>query len=225
MLERYNRRNFIISGSAILLLLPFIQYCKSKSKNTAGDKIKEKQVLRHVTKKRKPPVNMKMVSNRGWYKNKKNGKIHFFDDRGFAPSLQYLKNTKEFEMFIKHLEPWDAKQLTLEIFQKNVSKKNKDWITENAALAFTSFGNYTDAAEIVKSRIEKRPFNVRMWDMFCIITLQSANEKLKGDQQLLITKYRNTTNKQLLQRLARYDETAWQTKIKDKDFKWDNRKI
>ena len=136
-----------------------------------------------------------------------------------------LRTLKSLKCLPNILNPGMPNSLHLKYFKRMSVKKSKDWITENAALAFTSFGNYTDAAEIVKSRIEKRPFNVRMWDMFCIITLQSANEKLKGDQQLLITKYRNTTNKQLLQRLARYDETAWQTKIKDKEFKWDNRKI
>lgn len=222
----FNRRNFIKTGGSLLLLMPLAQYCNNKSKNsTAKDKPKEKKVARHTSKKKKPPVNMTMVTNRGWYKNKKNGKIHFFDNRGFTPSLLYLKNAKEFDAFVKHLEPWDAKLLTPEIFQKQVSKKNKDWITEQAALVFCTNGNYPAASDIVKNRIEKRPVNVRMWDMMCVISLKSADEKLKTDQQTMIAKYNNTNNKQLLARLARYNEAAWQTKIKDKDFKWDNRKI
>ena len=168
---------------------------------------------------------MAMVSNRGWYKNNKNGKIHFFDDRGFTPSLQYLKNSKEFETFIKHLEPWDARQLTLEIFQKKVSKKNKDWITEISALAFASSGNYVNAGTILKDRIDKRPVNTRMWDLLGIIALRSGDDQVKTTQRELITKYSNTTDKRLALRLSRYGSESWQTKIKDREFKWDNRKI
>ena len=180
---------------------------------------------RHIRKKKKHPLNMAMVNNRGWYKNKKNGKIHFFDNRGFTPSLHYLKNTKELENFVKHLEPWDAKQLTLEIFQKNISKKKKDWITENAALAFSSIGNYANAGTIIKERIEKRPINLRMWDLLAVIALRSADEQVKATQRELMAKFSNNADKRLAARLGAYDSEAWQTKIKNREFKWNNLKI
>ncbi len=168
---------------------------------------------------------MKMVSNRGWYKNKKNGKIHFFDERGFTPSLEYLKNDKEFASFVQHLEPWDAKQMTLDIYQKNVSKKNKDWMTEHAALAFISAGNYTGAVTIIKERIEKRPVNVRLWDLLAMVVIKSADEQVKATQQELMTKYANTNDKQLTARLARFNDAAWQAKMKETELSWNQQKI
>ena len=173
-----NRRKFIKTGGSVLLLLPFAQYCKSKTKTSSSpDKTKEKQVVRHISKKHKPPVTAAMVANRGWYKNKKNGKIHLFDNRGFTPSLEYLKDKKQFYAFIQHLEPWDSKQITLEIYQKNISKKKKDWITENAALAFIAASNFAGAGTIIKERIEKRPVNLRLWDLMAILSIRSNVEQ------------------------------------------------
>ncbi len=227
MNNNFTRRKFIITGGSLLLLSPLLEFCndksKSKSASSKPDKPKVKTKAVHTAFKRKHPVTPSMAKNRGWYKNKKNGKIHFFDARGFTPSLEYMKNSKEFDTFISHLEPWDAKQMTVEIFEKKVSKKKKDWITENAALVFTSNGNYAAASQIVRSRIEKRPVNVRMWDLLAVITLKSADEQLKAAQQTLITKY--SIDKKLTARLTKFSSETWQSKIINRDYKWDNQKI
>ena len=226
MCAGYNRRKFIMTGGSLLLLLPLAEYCNNGPKQTdIIPRTKGNKTARHIRKFRKPPVNMKMVTNRGWYRNTRNGKIHFFDERGFTPSLEYVKNGREFENFVKHLEPWDARQLTLETFQKNVSKKKKDWITEQAALVFCSTGNYEAAAEVISGRIEKRHLNVRMWDMLAMISLKTANEKLVSNQAALMAKYNSTDNKLLSARFSRYKEEGWQQKVRNKDFKWDNLKI
>ena len=223
----FSRRKFIQTGGSLLLLLPLVEYCKNKSKTgdtKPGNKKRGKKVAR-VSKKRKQPIVAKMVTNRGWYKNKRNGKIHYFDDRGFTPSLLYLKNQKEFETFVQHLETWDAKQLTLEIFEKKISKKSKDWITEQAALAFASSGNYANAASIIGNRIIKRPANVRMWDLLAVIEMRSGNERVKAEQLELIARFSHTANPALKARLAKYVNTDWQAKFKEKGLLWDNQKI
>ena len=185
----FNRRKFITTGGSILLLLPFAQYCKSRSKTDTG-KPKDKQSIKHTSKMRKPSVNAAMVSNRGWYRNKKNGKIHFFDNRGFTPTLEYMKDKQQFDVFIQRLEPWDAKQITLDIYHKNISKKKKDWITEQAALAFVAAGNFQGAGAIIKERIEKRPVNLRLWDLMAIVILKSNDQQLRSAQQELVARYR-----------------------------------
>lgn len=222
----FNRRKFITTGSSILLLLPFAQYCKNKSKtdNDPG-KPKGKQVARHSTKKHKPPVTMAMVSNRGWYRNKKNGKIHFFDSRGFTPSLEYMKDKQQFDVFVQRLEPWDAKQITLDIYHKNISKKKKDWITEQAALAFVAGGNYSGAGTIIKERIEKRPANLRLWDLMAIMTLRSGDQQVRSAQQELVTKYSSANDKKLVAHLAKFATPEWETKMKAKELTWNNQKI
>ncbi len=226
----FDRRKFIKTGGSILLLLPLVEYCKSRPKATdpsVPGKPKEKGIGRHTSKKRKQPITAAMVSNRGWYKNKKNGKIHYFDKRGFTPSLQYLRNKKEFDVFIQHLEPWDAKQLTLEIYHKNISKKNKDWITETAALAFISSGSYANAATIISERIGKRPVNVRLWDLLALVTIRSGDEQLRIAQQELMTKFSNTKDrhKHLGERLAKFNKPEWLAKMKTAEITWDNQKI
>ena len=223
----FNRRKFIRTSGSLLLLLPLAQYCNNKSKSAKNDpgKPKDKTTVKRVSKRRKQPIVASMVTNRGWYQNKKNYKIHYFDKRGFTPCLLYLKDKKEFDAFVKHLEPWDVKQLTLPVFEKNVSKKSKDWITENAALAFTNAGNYGSAVTIIKNRIEKRPVNTRMWDLLAVITLRSDDAQLKATQQELITKFSNTKDARLKERLTRYINPDWQTKTKDKGLSWDNQKI
>ena len=227
MSEGFNRRKFIKTGGSILLLLPLVEYCKSKPKGTTSNTGKpvNKGIGRHTSKKRKQPIVASMVTNRGWYKNKKNNKIHFFDNRGFTPSLQYLKNKNEFDAFIKHLEPWDAKQMTLEIYQKNISKKSKDWMTETAALAFISSGNYANAAMVIKERITKRPVNLRLWDLLALVTLRSGDEQLKAAQQELVAKYNDTKDKKLYVHLAGFNRPEWQVKMKDKEITWNNQKI
>ena len=222
----FNRRKFIKTGGSILLLLPLAQYCKSKTKtDSSSNKSKEKPVVRHSSKKRKQPVTAAMVTNRGWYKNKKNGKIHFFDNRGFTPSLEYLKDKKQFDTFVQHLESWYSKQITLEIYKKNISKKKKDWITENAALAFIAAGNYSGAGTIIKERIEKRPANLRLWDLMAILSLRSNDEQLRSAQQQLVATYSGSNDKKLAVHLAKFANADWETKMKAKELTWNNQKI
>ncbi len=222
----FNRRKFITTSGSILLLLPFAEYCKSKTKPGSDPvKPKEKQVARHVSKRHKPPVTAAMVTNRGWYKNKKNGKIHFFDNRGFTPSLEFMKDKQQFDVFIQRLEPWDAKQITLDIYQKNISKKKKDWITEQAALAFVAAGNYPGAGTIIKERIEKRPSNLRLWDLMAILKLKSGDQQLSAAQQELVARYNSSTDKKLVAHIAKFANADWETKMKEKEITWNNQKI
>ena len=105
----------------------------------------KKGVITYSFKEKKPPIIFARVQNRGWFKNKKNNKIHFFDNKGFTHSLKYLKNDTEFNNFTRNLEPFDIQQLTPELFYSKVSKKIKDWITEYAALGFVSINKRADA--------------------------------------------------------------------------------
>ena len=225
MNEGLNRRKFITTGGSILLLLPFAQYCKSKSKSETKEKSKEKPSVKHTSKKHKPAITAAMVTNRGWYKNKKNGKIHFFDNRGFTPSLEYMKDKQQFDVFIQRLEPWDAKQITLDIYHKNISKKKKDWITEQASLAFVSAGNYPGAGTILKERIEKRPSNLRLWDLMAIVALRSGDQQLKASHQELVAKYSSSNEKKLATHIAKFGNPDWETKMNAKELTWNNQKI
>ncbi len=83
----------------------------------------KKGVITYSFKEKKPPIIFARVQNRGWFKNKKNNKIHFFDNKGFTPSLKYLKNDTEFNNFTRNLESFDIQQLTPELFYSKVSKK------------------------------------------------------------------------------------------------------
>ena len=94
----------------MLVMLPILEYCKGKTGKTSNTdssntKPKGKEIAKHVSKRRKPPVTMAMVTNRGWYQHTKNKKIHFFDNRGYTPSLEYMKDKNQFDVFVKHLEP------------------------------------------------------------------------------------------------------------------------
>src|SRR5689334_20247750 len=126
-----SRRKFIqLAGGAGLALVSTSLLNCTYRKKPGG--VSNKPVTR-VSKKRKQPVYSAMVQNRGWYINTKNNKIHYFDKRGFTPSLEYFKNKDEFDRFTQHLQLYDARQLTPDIFYRQVSKKNKDWVTEWAA--------------------------------------------------------------------------------------------
>jgi len=225
MNDGFNRRKFLTTSGSILLLLPIAQYCKSKSKTDSKEKPKDKTSVKHTSKKHKPPITAAMVSNRGWYRNKKNGKIHFFDNRGFTPSLEYMKDKQQFDVFIQRLEPWDAKQITLDIYHKNISKKKKDWITEQAALAFVAAGNYPGAGTIIKERIEQRPSNMRLWDLMGIVTFRSQDQQLKAAQQGLVTKYSSSNIKKLPAYIAKFASPDWEAKMTAKEITWNNQKI
>jgi len=222
----FNRRKFITTGGSLLLLAPFAQYCKSKSKTDSGkDKSKEKQAVKHSSKRHKSPIAAAMVTNRGWYRNKKNGKIHFFDNRGFTPSLEYMKDKQQFDVFIQRLEPWDAKQITLDIYHKNISKKKKDWITEHASLAFIAAANYPGAATIIKERIEQRPSNLRLWDLMAIVALRSNDPQVKATQQELVAKYSSSNVKNLATHIAKFGTPEREAKMNAKELTWNNQKI
>ena len=224
MTAGYDRRRFIQTGGGLLLLLPLAQFCNNGAEKEPAKK-KAPQAVRHSGKKRKRPVAASTVSNRGWYLNTKNKKIHFFDRRGYTPSLEYLRDAKEFQAFVKHLEPWDPKQLNRSVFDKQVSKKNKDWITEQAALAMAASGNHADAAEVIRRRIEKRPLNFRLWDLLSILALRSGNESLRATQQQLVSSHTGKAMPKLNERLVRYGSADWQEKMRTKEMNWDNQKI
>ena len=225
MNAEFNRRKFITTSGSLLMLLPLAQYCKSKSKTETKEKKKDKPSVKHTNKKHKPAITAAMVTNRGWYRHKKNGKIHFFDNRGFTPSLEYMKDKQQFDVFVQRLEPWDAKQITLDIYHKDIIKKKKDWITEQAALAFISAGNYAGAGTIIRERIEKRPENLRLWDLLGIVTLRSGDQQLKAAQQELVTKYNSSNIKKLPEYIAKFANPDWETKMNAKEIKWNNQKI
>jgi hypothetical protein len=224
MKHEFDRRRFISTGGSLLLLLPLAQHCKSKStKQTNTDSTKSKPTVKRVSKQHKPAITMAMVSNRGWYQHSKNKKIHYFDGRGYTPSLEFVKDKAQFDSFVKHLQPWDAKLISMETWQKNISKKKKDWITEHAALAFIAIENYSGAGTVIQDRIKQRPANLRLWDLMAITSLK--DDQVKNSLQQLANNYSNTNDKRLYTHLAKFATADWQSKLRAKELTWNNQKI
>jgi len=113
--------------------------------------------------------------------------------------------------------------MTLDTYKKNISKKKKDWIAEQAALAFVAIGNYPDAATVVKDRIEKRPANLRLWDLLTIMSVK--NDQARAAHQQLVAKYNSTSDKKLASHLAKFANADWPSKLGNKDLTWNNQKI
>lgn len=224
MTQAFNRRRFIYTSGSLLLLLPLAQHCKSGSdKEKGAEKPKERIAARHRSRLRKPPVTMAMVSNRGWYQHSKNRKIHYFDNRGYTPSLEFMKDKAQFDTFIAHLQPWDPKQITMDDWKRNIVKKKKDWMTEQAALAFIAAGSYQNAALVIRERIEKRPANLRLWDLLAITSIK--DDQVNTSMQEMVKKYSDSIDKKLYTHLAKFSGADWQTKLKARELTWNNQKI
>ena len=224
MENKQTRRRFIrLAGGTALAGIVSVSFLDCNSTGKKPGNPNNKKLVR--TKSRIPPVKMAQVQNRGWYINKRNNKIHFFDKRGYTPALEFMKNRNEFDTFTRNLQPYDAQQLTLEIYTKQVSKKKKDWIGEQTALAFLSFKKFADAFTVVQGRIEKRPVNYRMWDLAGIVAIRSSDSGLSNQFSQLTAKYNSSNDEKLKKRLEKYAGETWQTKIKEKEVKWGDQTI